>query len=34
MMGLRNGLHVFCEKPPGRNVQDIEKVIKVEKANK
>ena len=29
MMGLRNGLHVFCEKPPGRNVQDIEKVIKV-----
>ena len=34
MMGLRNGLHVFCEKPPGRNVQDIENVIKVEKANK
>lgn len=29
--GLKNGLHVFCEKPPGRNVQDIEQVIEVEK---
>lgn len=28
--GLKNGLHVFCEKPPGRNVEDINKVIKVE----
>ena len=25
--GLEHGLHVFCEKPPGRNVDDIEKVI-------
>jgi predicted dehydrogenase len=25
--------HVFCEKPPGRTVKDIEDVIKVEKAN-
>ena len=29
--GLRKGLHVFCEKPPGRNVQDILEVIAVEK---
>ena len=29
--GLQNGLHVFCEKPPGRNIQDIKKVIEVEK---
>jgi predicted dehydrogenase len=29
--GLEKGLHVFCEKPPGRNVQDIRNVIKVEK---
>jgi predicted dehydrogenase len=29
--GLKNGLHVFCEKPPGRFVQDIEQVIAVEK---
>lgn len=32
--GLRRGLHVFCEKPPGRDVKDIEKVIMVEKANR
>ena len=25
--GLEKGLHVFCEKPPGRDVSDIEKVI-------
>ncbi len=25
--GLENGLHVFCEKPPGRDVADIERVI-------
>lgn len=28
--GLENGLHVFCEKPPGRNVKDIKNVIAVE----
>jgi predicted dehydrogenase len=28
--GLKKGLHVFCEKPPGRSVQDIKDVIKVE----
>lgn len=29
MSGLSKGLHVFCEKPPGRNVEDIQNVIKV-----
>ncbi|PKN76415.1 MAG: oxidoreductase [Deltaproteobacteria bacterium HGW-Deltaproteobacteria-10] len=29
--GLERGLHVFCEKPPGRTVQDIRDVITVEK---
>tara|TARA_A100001011_G_C14234075_1_gene810177 strand:- start:159 stop:1187 length:1029 start_codon:yes stop_codon:yes gene_type:complete len=29
--GLKKGLHVFCEKPPGRTVQDILDVIKIEK---
>ncbi len=29
--GLENDLHVFCEKPPGRNVEDINRVIEVEK---
>lgn len=29
--GLLNDLHVFCEKPPGRNLEDIANVIKVEK---
>jgi len=28
---LRKGLHVFCEKPPGRNLKDIQDVIEVEK---
>ena len=28
--GLQNGLHVLCEKPPGRFVSDIESVRKVE----
>ena len=31
--GLKNGLHVFCEKPPGQNIKQIEDVIKVEKEN-
>ncbi len=29
--GLERGLHVFCEKPPGRTVSDVKKVIEVEK---
>ncbi len=29
--GLEKGLHVFCEKPPGRDVGDIERVIACEK---
>ncbi len=28
--GLDRGLHVFCEKPPGRNLHDIAKVMRVE----
>ena len=32
--GLNKGLHVFCEKPPGMNVEEIEDVIKVENKNK
>ena len=31
--GLENNLHVFCEKPPGRNVEDIARVIEIEKAH-
>lgn len=30
--GLRAGLHVFCEKPPGRDLDDILRVIKQERA--
>lgn len=30
--GLKKGLHVFCEKPPGMNVEEIEQVIKIEKS--
>lgn len=30
---LKKGCHVFCEKPPGRTVEDINKVIEVEKQN-
>ena len=29
--GLERGLHVFCEKPPGRTINEINKVISVEK---
>ena len=29
--GLESGLHVFCEKPPGRNVDEIKNVIECEK---
>jgi predicted dehydrogenase len=28
--GLERGLHVFCEKPPGRTVQDVQDVISAE----
>lgn len=31
--GLECGLHVFCEKPPGKNVEAIQRVIAVEKTN-
>jgi predicted dehydrogenase len=27
--GLRKGLHVFCEKPPGRTVEDVKRVLAV-----
>lgn len=29
--GLRSGFHVFCEKPPGRDTSDIERVIATER---
>jgi len=29
--GLERGLHVFCEKPPGREVADVVRVIEVER---
>ena len=31
--GLERGLHVFCEKPPGRTVEDIREVMEVEEKN-
>lgn len=31
--GLKKGLHIFCEKPPGMSVQDIKNVILVEREN-
>mgnify|MGYP001160095538 CR=1 FL=1 len=31
---LINGIHVFCEKPPGKNLSDIKSVRKVEKNKK
>jgi predicted dehydrogenase len=31
--GLERGCHVFCEKPPGRDVGDVRRVIEVERAN-
>lgn len=31
--GLNKGLHVFCEKPPGMNIEDIKNVIRIEKLN-
>ncbi len=32
--GLKNNLHVFCEKPPGRSVKDILNVIKIKNTKK
>jgi predicted dehydrogenase len=29
--GLKRGMHVFCEKPPGKDVKDIQEVIEEEK---
>jgi predicted dehydrogenase len=31
IMGLERGLHVFCEKPPGRDLADVARVIACEK---
>lgn len=31
--GLKRGLHVFCEKPPGRDLRDIYDVMQTEKQN-
>ena len=31
MAGLNKGMHVFCEKPPGRDLNDIAKVIQCKK---
>jgi len=33
MQALNLGIHVFCEKPPGRTVQDVIDIIEVEKNN-
>lgn len=30
LAGLERGLHVFCEKPPGRDVSEVERVIEIE----
>jgi len=32
--GLNRGMHVFCEKPPGRDVGDVERVIEAEQEAK
>ena len=31
--GLAKGLHIFCEKPPGKNVSDVKRVIEQEQRN-
>ncbi len=30
---MTRGKHVFCEKPPGRNIDDIEKIVRAERDN-
>lgn len=30
---LQSGKHVFCEKPPGRSLEDVERIIEAEQAN-
>jgi len=30
MMALQKGIHVFCEKPPGRTVDDVREVMRIE----
>lgn len=30
---LNNRIHVFCEKPPGRNIEDVKMMLRTEKAN-
>lgn len=29
--GLENGLHIFCEKPPGRNLADVKRILDYKK---
>src|SRR5271157_4297971 len=31
MAGMERGLHIFCEKPPGRDLNDIIQVIRCER---
>ena len=31
ILSLKNNLHTFCEKPPGKNVKEIKNIIKIEK---
>lgn len=31
---LKKNIHVFCEKPPGKNINDIKKIISIENKNK
>lgn len=33
ILGLKRGFHVFCEKPPGRNLKEIAQVIEIERLN-
>ncbi len=28
---MKRGIHVFCEKPPGRNIEDVKNIIKAER---